>query len=173
MGTEIWLNDGPDLEWQANFGDWDRAVVDDIMRELGGEPHAPEMQTRFKASFAVPPELWEEAKSKVMASQPSQVIASGASDFDVLPPGANKGAATLHVAEALGIDPARNLLVSGDSGNDVAMFRVCSHGIVVGNAREELRKAVDPDRVYQAQAYYSHGILEGLRHWNVPIIETN
>lgn len=169
MGTEIWLEDRQDAEWTSRFGSWDRSAIDEIMSRLGARPHADEFQTPFKASFAVPPDLRDEARAAIEAAQPSQVIASGESDFDVLPPGAGKGAATLRVAELLGVDPAQQLLVAGDSKNDLAMFEVSNRGILVGNARAELRDAVDPARAYQASAPRAAGILEGLRHFNVPL----
>ncbi|MEM7012612.1 MAG: HAD-IIB family hydrolase [Verrucomicrobiota bacterium] len=168
MGTEIWI-EKPITEWSEAFGNWNRSIVDQIMADLGAKPHADEFQTPFKASFAVSAELQDRAREAIQAALPSQIIASGESDFDVLPPEAGKGAATLKVAEMFSIDPNRQLLVAGDSKNDLAMFEVCPRGILVGNARAELRDAVDPNRSYQASAPQAAGILEGLRHWVVKI----
>ena len=169
MGTEVRVGrvGGEAVEaWTAGFGDWDRAVVDRVMAELGYEPHAPELQTRYKASFVVPAgddqrraqRALEETGMKV------RIIASGVSDFDVIPPTGGKDRATRFLAEHLGVGADR-LMVAGDSANDLAMFRACDRGIVVANARPELRDAVDPQRVYFARNPYAAGVLEGVRYW--------
>ena len=61
----------------------------------------------------------------------------------------------------------RQVLVAGDSANDLAMFEISSQGIVVGNARAELREAVERETAYQASGCYASGGIEGLRHWGV------
>ena len=61
----------------------------------------------------------------------------------------------------------RQVLVAGDSANDLAMFEISSRGIVVGNARAELREAVKSETAYQASGRHASGVIEGLRHWGV------
>ncbi len=166
MGTEIVLGGIPAPGWKDRFTNWNRSLIDAVMTGLGTEPHAAEYQTPYKASFAVPPDRQAEARERLTATGLDlRIIASGASDFDILPARAGKGEATLHAATCLGIDPAQHLVVAGDSGNDLAMFDACPRGVVVGNARDELRNAVDPARAYHARATHAAGILEGLRHW--------
>jgi len=170
MGTEITIEGQPDTEWQKRFTGWDRAVIQNVMNQLGFEAHDAEFQTEYKASYAVPagPDQQKAIDAIRQTGLNVRIVCSGASDFDVLPAGADKGDATLHVAKRFGIDRA-HLLVSGDSANDLAMFRVCDKGIVVGNARAELKEAVDANRVYFASGACAAGILEGLQHWGVPI----
>lgn len=62
--------------------------------------------------------------------------------------------------------PGQQVVVSGDSGNDVDMFIPPFRGIIVGNADADLRVLAGP-HVYQAQARYAAGVLEGLQHWGV------
>jgi sucrose-phosphate synthase len=71
-----------------------------------------------------------------------------------------------HVAECLGVAPER-VIVAGDSANDLVMFEAAERGIVVGNAREELRSRIDPSRAYVARASYAAGMLEALAHWQL------
>ena len=171
LGTEITLGGTLDLQWQARFGDWDRTRIDDALLSLGAEPHAKEFQTRFKASFAIPPAQHESAREAIRSTGlDCLIIASGKSDFDVLPPGAGKAPALFHVLEHFHLS-RENLVVAGDSGNDIDMFDVAARGIVVGNAREELKSVVDSERAYLAREPYASGILEGLRHWNVALVE--
>ncbi len=169
MGTEISLFGEPDSAWRHRFGGWSRNELDDIMNRLGATPHDDEFQTPFKASFAVPPERREEAHEAVRSSgQNCFVLASGASDFDITPPNAGKGPAALHVVGRLGLSE-QDFMVGGDSANDLAMFDVCQQGIVVGNAREELKQRVDPQRVFFCTRPRALGLLEGLAHWGVPL----
>ena len=70
---------------------------------------------------------------------PCQLIASGEDDLDILPPGAGKGQATLHLAGVLGFDRAQ-LIVAGDSANDLAMFQVAPRAIAVGNGSQGIAR---------------------------------
>ncbi len=169
MGTEIHV-DGEELpEWTRRFAGWDRTPIDRAMAELGVEPHAPEMQTPRKASFTVPAAERERAAAAVRATElPVHMIASGESDFDVIPDGAGKGEATLFLADALGVGRDR-VVVAGDSANDLAMFEVAEKGVVVGNARAELRERVDRRKVWFATEPRARGVLEGLEGFGVPI----
>ena len=78
-------------------------------------------------------------------------------------PRPHKGAAAAYLARRWSIDPQR-VVVAGDSGNDAAMFHMGFRGIVVGNARPELRSLVSPD-IYHATAEFAAGVLEGLEYW--------
>lgn len=165
LGTEILLDGMLQTEWATRFADWDRGAVDAVMARAGMRPHAEEMQTPYKASFAVPHRRREEMKAAIRAALPQcRIIASGESDFDVIPALGGKDHATLWVAGKLGIDPAR-LIVAGDSGNDLAMFRAAGKAIAVGNARAELVDRADPEKTYFAKAHRAWGLIEGLRHW--------
>jgi len=97
------------------------------------------------------------------AGQRVTIVYSSNRDLDILPADANKGSATAYLAHRCKIDPQR-VIVAGDSGNDLAMFRAGFRGIVVGNARPELRSLEAPN-VYQSTAEYAEGVLEGLGYW--------
>lgn len=165
MGTEIEIGGRIRGEWQEQFGDWDRRPVDRLMEQAGMTPHAGEMQTRFKASFAVPRGRWGEIREAVLAVLPeSKVITSGESDFDVIPIEAGKDKAALWVAEQLGV-PASRWGVAGDSANDLAVFQIAPRAIAVGNSRQELLRNADPHRTYHATRSHAWGLIEGLRRW--------
>jgi len=165
MGTEIEIGGEPLKAWTGRFSGFDRGTVDRVLETLGFEPHADEFQTPFKASFAVPSGHWEVARRALEAAGvEAQFLGSGESDFDVLPPGAGKGEATRFLAGYFDVDPDR-LIVAGDSANDLAMFAVSRRGIVVGNARRELRAAVKKEHAYFAEGPRARGVLEGLRHF--------
>ena len=87
--------------------------------------------------------------------------------MDILPLGGGKDHATLFLAEHLDVDPKTRLIVAGDSANDLAMFRVASRCVAVGNARAELINAMSAATSYHANAHYAAGVLEGLEHYGV------
>lgn len=167
LGTEIRsLSDtAPEPGWQARFAGWPQKDIHATLLSLGHRPHAAIYQTPFKVSFTVP-RYAQEAARQALEPFACQIIASGTDDFDVIPTAAGKGAATLHLAGTLGIRSDR-VVVSGDSGNDLAMFDVASLGIAVGNARPELIRALPPGAFYHANAAHAGGVLEGLRHYGV------
>lgn len=84
--------------------------------------------------------------------------------LDVLPRGAGKGNALLGLAAAEGIDPA-DIIVAGDTLNDLSMMQAGFRGIVVGGAEpaliEQVRKL---SRVHIARTEGCGGILQGLAH---------
>jgi len=170
MGTEVEVDGAPLAGWRQRFEGWDRGPVDAAMAELGFEPHADEFQTPLKASFAVPKDQWGTATRAVKrAGAAARFVTSGESDFDVVPEGAGKGTSTLVLADHFGVAHA-HLVVAGDSANDEALFQVSRKGIVVGNARGELRSALEGSAdVYFAKATHARGVLEGLEHFGVPL----
>ncbi|MFJ6619307.1 HAD-IIB family hydrolase [Kitasatospora sp. NPDC091335] len=64
--------------------------------------------------------------------------------FDVLPPGASKGSAVRALAAKLGWRP-EDILVAGDSLNDLSLFRLGVHAVVVGGAEPALLTALAGD----------------------------
>ncbi len=92
-----------------------------------------------------------------------KVVYSSQRDLDVLPAGTGKGLATVKLAEHYGIN-AKNVIVAGDSGNDLAMFQQGFRGVVVANAHTEL-KALRGKNIFHAKEAFAAGVLEGVQHW--------
>lgn len=167
LGTEIEFGGRPLDDWTRRFAGWPGGAVFDTLSGLGHRPHAAEFQTPLKVSFAVPPGAQDAARRALdAAGLGCTIIASGRDDFDVIPPGAGKDAATLFLAQTLGV--ARDKLVAaGDSGNDLAMFRVAGRAIAVGNARAELLAEMPAATSFHATKAHALGVLEGLIHFGV------
>ena len=84
--------------------------------------------------------------------------------FDVLPPGASKGSALLALAHQQGwsIDA---ILVAGDSLNDLSLFSLGTHGVIVGNAEPALFSAVPArDAVHRPAQPGAAGVLQALQN---------
>lgn len=81
------------------------------------------------------------------------------------PRGVNKGTTLRRVLSWLG-RPETDVVVAGDTLNDLALFETGMAGIVVGNGEPALRERVrDREHTYHARAHGAAGILEGLTHF--------
>ncbi|MEM1445921.1 MAG: HAD-IIB family hydrolase [Planctomycetota bacterium] len=168
MGTQVRIAGVASDAWEKNLGDWSWGRVVEIVTGLGHRPHADEYQTPRKASFSVPRSDQSAVERALkQANLPVRIIASGVDDFDILPIGAGKDHATefLHTQLEQRLSHSLELVVAGDSANDLAMFRASPRAIAVGNARAELVDAMPKQTAYHARAAHAAGVLEGLRHF--------
>ncbi len=176
VGTEIELGGRRLADWPPTDPNWDPARV---LRTLGALPYIELQPAEFlsphKISYTgreLGPEHLAEIEVRLReASLLCDTIYSSQRDLDILPRGIDKGSAALRVAGEWNIVP-RRLLVAGDSGNDVALFRVAGRGIVVANARPELRDWAEQiaasgsePRVYLAQQSFAAGVVAGLEYF--------
>ncbi|MGH4008232.1 MAG: HAD-IIB family hydrolase [Pseudonocardiaceae bacterium] len=84
--------------------------------------------------------------------------------FDVLPSGASKGSALSALAQQQGW-PLDTILVAGDSLNDLSLFTLGAHGVIVGNAEPALICAVPAqDTVYRLPQPGAAGVLQALQN---------
>jgi len=153
----------PEAREQWNAEQVRRVLADD--HRLIDQPAT--VQTPNKVSYfaydLAPEELQELAATLADAGLKADLTYSSRRDLDVMPAGVNKGSAVMHLAQKLEIaDP--HVIVCGDTGNDLAMFKCGFRGVVVGNAHREL-KALACDRVFVAGSYCAGGVLEGVEHW--------
>lgn len=94
------------------------------------------------------------------------VLKSAGRYLDVLPPGVNKGYTLLNLIKILNV-PAEQVLVAGDTLNDMSLYETGLKGVVVGNAEENLTQATrDMFNVYHASEQGCGGILESFTHFN-------
>ena len=133
----------------------------------GLEDQPDEFQSAHKVSYyyrgASEGRVARLARAVADAGIPARVVYSSDRDLDVLPAAADKGNAAKFLAAHLGV-PFRRVIVAGDSGNDAAMFAGEFRGVVVANARDELKSLRHP-HLYRANGRCAAGVLEGVRHW--------
>ena len=86
---------------------------------------------------------------------------------DVLPRGINKGYTLQMLAKQYDF-PAGNILVAGDTFNDLSLFAAGYKGVVVGNAEPGLLQATaDWHAIYHAKEEGAGGILEAIQYFNL------
>lgn len=107
-----------------------------------------------------------EQLNKIAASLGCDVLKSAGKFVDVLPPGVNKGSTLKQLIKFLNI-PGENILVAGDTLNDLSLYETGFKGVVVGCAEERLLEATkDMPQVYHAGKAGCGGILESLEHFH-------
>jgi sucrose-phosphate synthase len=158
-----------DADWDRVIASgWDRDAIHDLIaREASLMPQSQLEQRRFKLSYMVKddPDAAERLRALVDANGLAcTIIHSHGRYLDVLPFAASKGTAVEHVRQHLGMH-ARDVIVAGDSGNDIEMLRSAPNAIIVGNHSDGLAEHRDLRRCYVARGHHAHGILEGVAHF--------
>lgn len=107
----------------------------------------------------------EQLKS-IAASIQCDVLLSAEKFADILPPGINKGSSLKKLVKLLQIKEA-DILVAGDTLNDLSLYNTGYKGVVVGGAENKLVDATkDMDQVYHAVKTGCGGILESLEYFH-------
>ncbi len=174
VGTLLSCRDQPSLRqaYATSLGQaFDTDKIASIMSSVPGASVQPERyQHELKSSWylhdASEAHISDIERRLVENEIDARIVYSSARDLDILPRGADKGAAIQWLCNHLdiGLD---EVVVAGDTGNDRAMFEVPGvRGIVVSNALPELKAlARDKDHIFCAQNAEADGVMSGLRHW--------
>lgn len=169
IGTEIYQNGVMRTDWPEGVASWNRPELLGILTQFTSLVPQPDTEQRdYKISYFLKNDQNTANEIRtVLENYPVDVVYSMDLYLDILPKNVNKGSALLHLAKQWGIDAA-NIYTCGDSKNDISMLAV-GNAIIVGNAKDELLEWArsQVSGVYQAQATYADGILEGLRHYKV------
>ena len=88
------------------------------------------------------------------------VAVSGKEWLDVMPAGANKGAALHHMADTLGIDIAETAAF-GDYLNDYELLQEAGTAVAMDNAHPQLKDVAD----VIAPSNLDHGVITVLNEW--------
>lgn len=142
---------------------WSGATVQASLADQPGLALQPGGVRPLRVSYwAETPGAAAAAAARIAAlGLPVQAICSSGRDLDVLPRAAGKGAALRRLVRHWQV-AAGQVVVCGDSGNDLDMLTAGFPGIVVANAQPELQRARLPDLVQRAVRPYAWGILDCL-----------
>ena len=171
VGTSVRQGDGfaPVDEVEAELDAvWPGAET--IRQRLGGVRGLEEQSVRAprRVSYWIREGSMDEAIERAGAALGDlnlDLVASAGVYLDVLPPGVNKGTTLRRVLRWLERGES-DVVVAGDTLNDLALFETGLCGVVVGNCEAELRARVTGrEHLYFAGGEGAAGILEGLRHF--------
>lgn len=193
-GTEIyWFGPGgaedvePDYEWRETLMlSWEypkikagvEGICEMMKHEINDVAYLPDMNGQPMIVVNVPDKgkadnIVGKINHEVRGCQQlafDMSCSSGGGNFFILiiPRGASKGSAALHVSKRLGFSADR-VMVAGDGENDVPLFETTKEGFkgtIVGNAVEGLRSWVErsPSRrmIHRSLSQQALGVLEGL-----------
>ncbi|MFW5824579.1 MAG: glucosylglycerol-phosphate synthase [Marinobacter sp.] len=140
-------------------------VVEDAMAAFAGLQRQEVPQER-RCSFLCQPEAVTDAMVALVEDELGcDLLYSAGQYLDVLPSGINKGRTLRHLVEHLEADP-ENVLVAGDTLNDLSMFEQGFIGVCVGESEPGLLDATESRaRVYHATLSGCGGILEAIGHF--------
>jgi len=174
VGTEVYFaHQGvfiPDNNWRQIISQgWEREKIVQLLTDIKELVRQDEeWQTEFKASYFLrenQSEVMQEIADRLeMAKLKANIIYSGGEFLDFLPLRAGKVGALRYLVDKFDIN-REAVVVCGDSGNDLGMFKAGFKGIIVGNAHAELG-SFEGENAYHAIGEYSAGIIEGLRYFN-------
>jgi hypothetical protein len=174
VGTEVYLLSNGEFVMDSNWSQiisqgWEREKIVRLLADIKGLVRQDEeWQTKFKTSYYLrenQTEALPEINRRMQQVQvKAHIIYSAGQFLDFLPPLSGKAEAVKYVIGNFGLK-AEDVIVCGDTGNDLDMFTAGFKGIIVGNAHTEL-KSFKGDNAYHAVAQYAAGIIEGLKHFN-------
>lgn len=158
-----------DEAWDAIVAaGWDREAVAALIDRAGGlAPQSPLEQRAFKLSYFADGDDRAAARIRALLTEHGHscsIIQSHGRYLDVLPYRASKGTAVEHVRRMLGLG-TRQVIVAGDSGNDIEMLRSSPHAVIVGNYSDGLGTRRDLRHGYVSAAHHARGVIEGVAHF--------
>jgi sucrose-6F-phosphate phosphohydrolase len=173
VGTEARDRDGPLPGFVERFAEgWDRGQVETIVSAVPGiARQAAAYQHAHKSSWhlhdAAPATIAGLERRLAGSGLQVEIVYSSNRDLDILPKAGTKGAALAWLAGRLdiGVD---GIVVAGDTGNDLSMFRLPGvRGILPANALPELVAATESLPVYRSGRPAADGIVDGLAYYGV------
>ncbi|MBP7558504.1 MAG: glucosylglycerol-phosphate synthase [Chitinophagaceae bacterium] len=138
-----------------------RLRIEETLAHLTDLNYQEVPQQRRCSLFTASEKVIENVRESVAALE-CDVIYSAGKFLDVLPQGVNKGSSLKQLVSFLGLDE-KDVLVAGDTLNDLAMYNCGFKGVAVGNAEALLVKAIKGmKQVYYARSAGAGGILEAM-----------
>lgn len=109
--------------------------------------------TGLNMSLILRPELLKDAQSALKKRLQGRldVVASDYDNLDFIPDGCSKGLAVRCLAAHYGLS-RKDVIVIGDSENDVSMFQAAGHSFAMAHAPKEIRQQADETAVSVAEA---------------------
>lgn len=124
-----------------------------------------EVPQQRRSSYFVQDESTIEKVRVLAAKLNCDVVHSAGKYLDILPKGINKGSSLKKLIRYLRFN-TDEVLVAGDTLNDLAMYQCGFKGVVVGRSEKKLTDATSGlEGIYHATASGAGGILEAMQHF--------
>ncbi|RAJ11124.1 glucosylglycerol-phosphate synthase/alpha,alpha-trehalose-phosphate synthase [UDP-forming],TIGR02400 [Chitinophaga skermanii] len=141
-----------------------RQVIHEQMDQIPGLRFQQVPQQR-RCSYFFDDESIKYQVEQLEAQLGCDIILSAGKFLDVMPPNVNKGSTLKQLIHLLQV-PANEVLVAGDTLNDLSLYNCGYKGVVVGEAEPALLNATaELDHVYQAIAPGAGGIMEAMQQF--------
>lgn len=150
----------------------------EIEQHWPGELHIEEVMSKFteiirqdvpqlrRCSYFCKPEQVTPSLYELAKELNCELLYSAGRYLDFLPKGVNKGTTLKALVDYLALD-SDQVLVAGDTLNDLAMFQYAYHGVCVGRSEPGLLQATERSgNVYHATERGCGGIIEAFSHFN-------
>lgn len=169
VGAAIYRTDRleEDEEWSRQMkADWQ---PNRIVEEASAFPALlrQDLPDHRRVSFTIPPNdrsVNEFGKVLNEKAIPHQMIVSSNRDVDILPRKSGKGNALTYVIDKYA-DQEVEVLIAGDSGNDIDMLTLGYPAVIVGNAQPELIAIASHPDLFRAREHCAGGILEAWHYF--------
>lgn len=183
VGTTIALVDDRKISPIAALEGEIASIWDDagrhVREQLDGAPGLTLQPTPFRhrVSYDFDPQAYDGRAEAIVCAMGHDVLISDDRFFDVLPKGVSKGPSLLRLIDHLKIE-SDQVLVAGDTLNDLSMFHTGLAGAVVAEAEPALLEATaDIDKARHCSAPGAAGIAEAIAAFGLfdpapPSIET-
>ena len=174
VGSVIYYNYKDELiystGWDAHISHlWPRDKIVELLSKFNFLRYQElENQKKFKLSYYTEnnPKNIQKVRDLLIDNKiKCNLIFSHGQFLDILPYRASKGKAIRYLAYRWNI-LFENILVAGDSGNDMEVLKGDLLGVVVGNYSSELEELKGSRRVYFSDKKFAAGIMDGINHYN-------
>lgn len=138
-----------------------------IIEMLDGDPGLRIQDTpfRYRVSYDYDPSTLQPKSAAKVRAAGYDCLLSADRFFDVLPKGISKGPTLSQLVETLALD-RENVLVAGDTLNDLSLFQTGFKGVSVGNSEPRLTAQVrELGNVYRSEHPGAAGIFDAIRHF--------
>lgn len=169
VGTEIRIGDdfAKDTEWTLQMKEnWKPEQIEEIAAQIAGL-NKQQVPVKNRCSYYVDNErpVIEFRKKLQESAIPHKFIFSGGRDVDIIPAQSGKGQALEYILDKFEVREA-NLLVAGDSGNDLEMLTLGFPSVIVGNAHPELLECPEDPMIFRSSQKCAGGIHEAWNHFH-------
>ncbi|MFS0574619.1 HAD-IIB family hydrolase [Sporosarcina sp. 179-K 3D1 HS] len=170
VGASIYVGKhfNEDAEWAKRMqANWDPVEIAGIVArfpELKRQLLPNEKRVSYTMENGDERTVYQVEEALIQEKLPHKLIVSSNRDVDILPMKSGKGEALQYVIDTYANDNVQ-VLIAGDSGNDLDMLSLDYPSVIVGNAQEELAILQPDPLLYRATSHCAGGIQEAWMHF--------